>query len=266
MPDDGFIVDRKEGRIDGGDWDVIRENALKVVKNKKEIPGISATACVTGDDEWIAENYLTPNYEELEVKDFINNLVIFNAFNYIQKNGNIEASKLQIPKTPLNVKDWKEYKLTDLFDFKLGKATKINKNGKYPVATSTTDNNGIQGYAEKYQFENAITVSVRGGANCFYQNEKFNATINAAVLEPKFKITPEIGIFLITVMNQWRFKYSYGRIANNGRLKKEIIKLPTKDGKPDWKWIQDYMDEVGELELDDFINAFKAYIGYDDPK
>ena len=89
---DGFIKKKNLGRIeqvneDGlGAWVTIKEEWLDLYFNKKSIPGKSALACVTGDDEWLAEAYMKTDYSTLEEKDF--EKTIRDYYSYLVRSGN----------------------------------------------------------------------------------------------------------------------------------------------------------------------------------
>jgi hypothetical protein len=52
------------------------------------------------------------------------------------------------------------------------------------------------------------------------------------------------GLFLVTVLDLERYRYSFGRKYKTN-LSKVSIKLPaTKDGKPDWDYMETYMDNI----------------------
>lgn len=83
--DDGFVKDKKEGRIDKrGTWTAIKNRWIKAFTNKKEIPGESVSRRVTADDEWCAEAYLETDYSKLNEKDFEAELKKYFAFQLFQ--------------------------------------------------------------------------------------------------------------------------------------------------------------------------------------
>ena len=51
-------------------------------------------------------------------------------------------------------------------------------------------------------------------------------------------------MFLCTILNKLSYKYQYGRKLNGNRLKNEVIMLPTKDGEPDWQYMEDYIKSL----------------------
>ena len=53
------------------------------------------------------------------------------------------------------------------------------------------------------------------------------------------------GIFIITLLDKERFKYSFGRKWNGEKLKNTKIKLPAdKEGLPDWKFMEEYIKSL----------------------
>lgn len=87
--DDGFRKKKNLGRIekvspDGiGEWAFIKEDWLDLYFNRKEVPGKSALACVTGNDEWLAEAYMETDYTSLSENDF--HKMIRNYYAYLIK-------------------------------------------------------------------------------------------------------------------------------------------------------------------------------------
>jgi len=49
------------------------------------------------------------------------------------------------------------------------------------------------------------------------------------------------GLFLATVINKEQYRYFYGRKFNLDRIRATIIKLPFKEGKIDWEFMEDYI-------------------------
>ena len=49
-------------------------------------------------------------------------------------------------------------------------------------------------------------------------------------------------LFIVTLLDKERFKYSFGRKWNGEKLKNTKIKLPVGgDGNPDWQFMEDYI-------------------------
>ena len=90
-----MVLRRKKnlGRIEQFDadgnskWRKIEEDWLRLFRNKKEVDGLSATAEVTADDEWLCEAYMKTDYSTLSEEDFQQTLN--NYLSYLVKEGNL---------------------------------------------------------------------------------------------------------------------------------------------------------------------------------
>lgn len=69
--DDGFIKKKKLGRIDANNkWNDIKNEWLRLYREKEEAEGMSAKHCVTSSDEWLCEAYMKVDYSKLTEADF----------------------------------------------------------------------------------------------------------------------------------------------------------------------------------------------------
>ncbi len=157
-------------------------------------------------------------------------------------------------KTPdLNVDEWKKFKIKDFFKVELAKGDiKLGEvdNGDIPLVSSGESNNGIVGYIDEVGDgkseifpANRITVDMFG--NAFYQDEPFYAVSHGRVniLNPKFNLTRNIGLFISTIIIQEKYKYSYGRAVYSHVAENMEIRLPVdSSGSPDWKFMEDYFN------------------------
>ena len=54
-----------------------------------------------------------------------------------------------------------------------------------------------------------------------------------------------VGLFIVTILDRERPKYSYGRSWTGERLRNTTIRLPaTKAGEPDWQYMEDYIKSL----------------------
>ncbi|MGY6172047.1 restriction endonuclease subunit S [Candidatus Mycoplasma pogonae] len=165
----------------------------------------------------------------------------------------------------LNIDDWKEFKIGDLFKkqkvYKFSKSPQ--KEGATPFITSTWFNNGIYKYVEvekKYiNPGNALTISTNGKSfKTFYHSKEFAASSDVEILYSDF-LNENIGIFLATIFTKEHYKYSYNNKAKNGKVFDTIIKLPAilkGDGNfhPDFKKMNDYMNYLKEKDRKRILN------------
>jgi type I restriction enzyme, S subunit len=88
---------------------------------------------------------------------------------------------------------WKIERIKDLFDIGRGRVIGqelLVEDGKYPVYSSQTENNGCLGYIETFDFDNDLLTWTTDGANAgtvFRRSGKFNCTNVCGTLIPKRK-------------------------------------------------------------------------------
>ena len=79
--DDGFEKRKVPGRFDvNGSWKDIKKKWINYYKRKKEEDGFSINKVVTAEMEWCAEAYMKTDYNNLNQKDFLRNLLNYSAY------------------------------------------------------------------------------------------------------------------------------------------------------------------------------------------
>jgi len=146
--------------------------------------------------------------------------------------------------------DWSEFKLRDLFDIRKGKrlTSADQTDGCTPYIGAIESNNGVANYIgqEPIHQGNTISLSYNGSVGeAFYQPKPFWATDDVNVLyfrsENGIPFNKYIALFICTILKQEKYRYSYGRKWVLESMKESIIKLPAKDGKPDWAYMENYI-------------------------
>jgi len=258
--DDGFKKKRPYGRkdIDGIYEKKIKDFWLDSYRNKKEIKGFSVLQHVNSEDEWLVEAYLKTVFEELEDSDFINTIKEYTTFLYYnQLTNKVSNESYNSKKLELDFSKWKPIKLgwdeknqEGLFDVSGSKTTaksildkqNVNKERKYPYITTQATNNGIRGWYDTYTDKgNILTIDSAVTGYCAYQPLNFSASDHVEKLLPKFALNVFRAVFLTTIVNMEQKKISYGRKYNQDRIRETIIKLPFKNGKEDWDYIENYV-------------------------
>ncbi len=160
---------------------------------------------------------------------------------------------------PLNKQSFKEFRLSDIFIIERGKRlTKLNQiSGEIAYISSTKENNGIDNYITPPEhmkiYKNALTLNNSGSVGyCFYHPYQFVISDHCTVLllqDKKIFLNTNISLFLKTILEKIKYKYSFGREINNERLDKEFINLPaTKNSKdryePNWHFMEDYIKSL----------------------
>ena len=152
---------------------------------------------------------------------------------------------------------WKEFEVDKLFEIELSKGDNQAKklmDGDIPLISAGSYNNGVckyvkigDGKSNIFQ-KNTITIDMFGKS--FYQDKDYYAVSHGRVniLKSKFILTKNIGLFLVCIFDSTFIKkYSFSAMCSQSSLKKEIIKLPSKNNQPDWKFMENYIDMHSSL-------------------
>lgn len=159
---------------------------------------------------------------------------------------NITHTKLE-----LDISSWKEFEIGELFQVTGTRTTKIdflmeNGNGCYPYVTTQATNNGVRGFYDySTELGNVITIDSAVLGFTSYQANDFSASDHVEKLIPRFAINKYIGLFLSTIINQERYRYSYGRKFNQVKIRNTKIKLPvTIEDTPDWDYMENFIKQL----------------------
>lgn len=157
----------------------------------------------------------------------------------------------------LCVNKWKEFHLGDLF-LEMYKA-KAHVKGElecYDVPADNTIrfvsrteiNNGCDCYVLNNNLSgiekgNAISIGDTT-ATCFYQGEDFVCGDHIVICRADW-INLYTALFIISILKQEKYKYSYGRAFKMELISNTILKLPaTADNKPDFQFMENYIKSL----------------------
>jgi|SRR3989344_2295460 len=154
----------------------------------------------------------------------------------------------------IDISKWKEFKVSKLFEIELSKGDNQAKDlieGSIPLISAGNFNNGVCKYIKTGDGKsnlfpkNTITIDMFGKS--FYQDDAYYAVSHGRVniLKPKFKLTRNIGLFLVCVFDStFAKKYSFSIMCSQSALNEETIKLPIDgNGEPDWEYMENYTRE-----------------------
>lgn len=150
----------------------------------------------------------------------------------------------------LNTQNWELFPLNEMFKITGSKTTPLLEleeygQGKYPYVTTQATNNGVEGFYDYYTEEgNVLTVDSAVLGYCSYQLLNFSASDHVEKLIPKFEMNKYIALFLTTIINQEQYRYNYGIKCSQTRMKKAHIKLPSKNGEPDFEFMENYIKSL----------------------
>ncbi|MDE6472825.1 MAG: restriction endonuclease subunit S [Ureaplasma sp.] len=161
----------------------------------------------------------------------------------------------------IDFSNWEWFKIGDIFKLEKGKcsnAPDLEEGNDIPYIGAKKNENGFMGFF-KYDKklvskENCICfISQGAGSNGFcnyFDIETIQSTSN--VLGYNKNLTPNIGLFIVTVSDLERPKWCFGR-GRAPKLKNEMIKLPSKNGEPDWEFMENYIKILREREREPSI-------------
>jgi hypothetical protein len=149
-------------------------------------------------------------------------------------------------KDDLDIQKWQNFTLGELFEIKKGKRLTREdfELGNTPFIGAIDSNNGYRDFiGQDPIFEgNTITVSYNGSvAEAFYQDEPYWASDDINVLYPKFEMNRDKALFVITLIKHEKYRFNYGRKWHKERMEESVIKLPAKNGKPDWDFMEQFI-------------------------
>jgi len=219
-------------------------NAIKkdlVLKDKIKLPS-----------KWNDEFEFEPDWEYMN--KYISDLEKEIKLNQIKKQiNNIEL----IRKEELNINEWQEYVISDIFEGKTGDVDiqnkDINDRGIF-VITSGVKNSGILGKTDidaKIFKKNTITIDMFG--NVFYRGYDYKMATHGRVFSIRtidVNTNKFHNIFLTSVLNNiFPFIFSYGHMCSWNRVKDFKIKLPSKwndefEFEPDWEYMNKYISDL----------------------
>lgn len=142
-------------------------------------------------------------------------------------------------------------------NLELVNCVETDKNDPEAVAfvSRTESNNGVSAYVKPVPGvapQPKDTITVAGGGSVlatFLQTQSFYSGRDLYLLYPKEDISRKAKLFLVTVIKANKYRYNYGRQANV-TLPHLRLRLPaTPDGKPDWQWMESYVDSLHSKPL-----------------
>lgn len=152
----------------------------------------------------------------------------------------------------LDTDKWKLFIIEELFEIQKGErlVEYERTDGKMPLITATSENNGVSSFIsyddfhnDKKIFQNKITVDMF--CNVFFHNYKYFSDDNIHTLIPKYtNDNPYTSLFIATILRQLKYKFNFGRQLRLSKINKECIKLPNKNGQPDFEFMEDYIKSL----------------------
>ena len=162
----------------------------------------------------------------------------------------------------LNIGSWKEFRLGNLFSemYKAEAHVKSDlecfnmfSHNTIKFISRTEMNNGC----DCYVLNNDLTGIEEGNAiaigdttaTCFYQSERFICGDHMVICRAGW-LNKYTALFVLSILKQEKYKYSYGRAFKMDLISSTVIKLPaTADGNPDWDFMEQYIKSLNHKPL-----------------
>jgi len=150
----------------------------------------------------------------------------------------------------LDDKQWKEFKLGDLFTIKIGKnidGNKIDKIfGNFPYITRKESNNGNDGfidYDDAYLFRDVPVITIGNEtASPFVQTSPFFTGTKVNIMKYKGNIDKYGLYFISQCIRKQKNKFSYVYTMSSRRLQRQTILLSIcEDRNPDTEYMSAYI-------------------------
>ncbi|MGE6949678.1 restriction endonuclease subunit S [Staphylococcus hominis] len=143
--------------------------------------------------------------------------------------------------------EWEDYFIESLFQIKPGKRLtkkEFTKGGK-PFIGSSDHNNGVTNFVDNHNSSedfNVLGVNYNGSVvENFYHPYKALFSDDVKRLSLKINGNKYMYLFIKNMILKQKEKYQYGYKFNGTRMKRQIIKLPTKSNQPDYDFMEQYM-------------------------
>lgn len=151
----------------------------------------------------------------------------------------------------MDTSNWKWFRYDEIFNISTFRGeTLLNlEPGTVPYVSSTESNNGVSDYINNDTIitGNKITVARNGSVgSAFYQPIDFYPSPDdIRIFDLKgHTLSPGIALFLCTIIEKERYRYTYGRKFGTARMKESMIKLPvTPGGTPDWQYMESFIKD-----------------------
>ncbi|MGI9461665.1 MAG: restriction endonuclease subunit S [Alphaproteobacteria bacterium] len=157
-------------------------------------------------------------------------------------------------KINLYATQWKTFVIKELFNVvhgeRLTKPNRYQSDENIPLLTAKSLNNGAAECISFEDFKNEkkcyfdkITIDMFG--NCFYHPYRYFADDNVFTLLPKHSQNKYSSIFLLSILDRLKYKFSFGRQLRFYNFLNEKISLPSlKNGEPDWQFMENYIKSL----------------------
>lgn len=158
---------------------------------------------------------------------------------------------------------FKDYNITEIFDIKNTKnilsSDVILNSGITPYLCASCENNSVSSYInyDKNLIDKGNCIFIGGKTFVVsYQEKDFysNDSHNLALYLKNYEINKYNQLYLTTcVKKSLSYKYSWGNSVSGAKIKKDVISLPTINGKIDMKSMDIFISAIQKLVIKDVV-------------
>ena len=266
--DDGFKVSPHVGLLETEAAKDKKQHLLDVWFDRIEAENkFCVKTTVNAQDEWLHSFYYfndeipTDGDFEKTVGDYLSFefSMIMQGRRYLFENvdSEIEAEKADSVKKNFKLSDreWKEFKIGDLFDnFHGRRLTNANrKNGNIPFLTASEINQGVSAFLKNEKldkYKDSITIDMFG--HVFFHNYECSGDDNIYFFISE-KLSNTIKRFISQCMQNSCYRFSYGKQFRQKFADKLIILLSvSENGEPDFDFMENYIHELEQEKLSEY--------------
>ena len=155
--------------------------------------------------------------------------------------------------------EWREYRFADIFN-NIQQGRRLKKDdqieGNIPFVMAGITNTGVVNYISNPVAtfpKNAITIDIFG--NAFYRNYDFGAGDDTGVYwNTERELSREMMLFLTKASEkELEGKFSYGKKLRSSQSLNFRMKLPTKNGTPDYDFMNTYISAIHKLVIKEVV-------------
>ena len=273
--DDGFKVSPHIGLLETESAKDKKQHLLDVWFDRIDTPTkFCVKTTITAEDEWLHSFYYF-NDEIPTDKDFEKTVgdyltfefsMIMQGRKYLFENKKTEYADIKCIKIEkLEYKEWKGFRLTDIFEIKAGKRlTAANMtSGDRPFIGASDSNNGITNFVSNKNNsidKNVLGVNYNGSVveNFYHPYECiFSDDVKRFHLK-KWQDNKFSLLFMKTIILQQRSKFLYAYKFNEKRMKAQTIMLPTdSNGNPDYAYMENYIKNLMVVKYQEYLDFKK---------
>jgi len=178
----------------------------------------------------------------------------------IGKNEKIERRGI----ASLAEKKWKEFPIEAIADIESGRDIYEDERmpGLTPYVGASSLNNGICHFIsnDNTTKEGGCLSVNRNGSVGYAFFHPYNTLFSNDCRKLRLKRNSRYaGLFIAHQITKQRHKYSYGYKMGTGRLKRQLILLPTTaNGEPDWEYMEQYAKKIMHHQLTTYLEYMRT--------